>query len=42
MNNYWDYNTFYNKLPAPHLNEAQSTMYIEIINNIPDNFNKNE
>ena len=42
MNNYWDYNTFYNKLPAPYLNEAQSTIYIEIKNNIPNNFNENE
>lgn len=42
MNDYWDYNTFYNKLPAPYLNEAQSTIYIEIKNNISHNFYENE
>ena len=42
MNNYWDYNTFYDKLPAPYLKDAQSIIYVEIVDNIPNNFNKNE
>ena len=39
MNDYWDYNTFYGNLPAPCLNEAQSIIYIETKNNIPENIN---
>ena len=42
MNNYWDYNTFYAGLPAPSLKEAQNIIYIEILEEKPENLNKIE
>lgn len=42
MNEYWDYNTFYSSLPAPSLEAAQSQIFIETLEEKPENLNKIE